>query len=75
MNLRGIINNDTKLYKKPNTRSTIIFTLDCGDIIEVIKTHKKWVHVRLYKTDIEGWVLKKYTKGTKTKKTDNLTIL
>jgi len=68
-------NNDTRLYKKPNTKSIIIFTLDCGDIIEVIEIHKKWAYVRLYKTDIEGWVLKKYTKGSKIKKTNNLTIL
>ena len=75
LNLRGIINNDTRLYKKPNTKSIIIFTLDCGDIIEVIEIHKKWAYVRLYKTDIEGWVLKKYTKGSKIKKTNNLNII
>ena len=75
VNLRGITNNNTKLYMKPNTKSQTIFTLDCGDIIEVIKIHKKWVYVRLYKTDIKGWVLKKYTKGPKFKKKDSLTIL
>jgi hypothetical protein len=68
LNLRGIINDGTKLYKKPNTKSTTIFTLDCGDIVEVLKINKKWVYIRLYKTDIEGWVLKKYTKGSKSRK-------
>jgi hypothetical protein len=68
LNLRGITNN-TKLYNKPYTKSIIIYNLDCGDIIEVLKQNKKWVYIRLYKTDIEGWVFKKYTKGTRNKKT------
>ena len=75
INLRGITTNNAKLYMKPNTKSQTIFTLDRGDIIEVLKIHKKWVYVRLYKTDIKGWVLKKNTKGPKFKKKDSLTIL
>jgi len=66
--LRGITNNDVIVYIKPNTRSTSVFILDCGDIVEVIKNKKKWIYIRLYNTDIEGWVLKKYTKGAKNKK-------
>jgi hypothetical protein len=65
LNLRGITNNGAKLYRKPNTKSTSILALECGDIVEVLKINKKWVYIKLYNTDIEGWVLKKYTKGTK----------
>jgi hypothetical protein len=64
-NLRGIIYDSTRIYIKPHTKSLTLYTLDRGDIVEALKLNKKWVYVRLYKTDIEGWVLKKYTKGTK----------
>ena len=63
--LRGIIMDGVNVYVKPNTRATTIFSLDCGDIVEVFKKKKKWIYVRLYNTDIEGWIFKKYTKGTK----------
>ena len=63
LNLRGIIYNKTIIHKKPNNKSTVIFRLYCGDIVEVIKTNKKWLYIRVYKTGIEGWILKKYTKG------------
>jgi len=74
LDLRGIVNNNVKLYGKPNTKSIPIFSLECGDIIEVLKKNKKWIYVRVYKTDIEGWVLKKYTKGPKNRKTNYLNI-
>ena len=70
LNLRGIISNGTKLYKKPNKKSFTVFFLDCGDIVEVLKTNKKWIYIRIFNTDIEGWVFKKYTKGTKNRKAD-----
>jgi len=63
LNLRGIIYNKTIIHKKPNIKSTAIFRLYCGDIVEVIKIKKKWLYIRVYNTGIEGWVLKKYTKG------------
>jgi hypothetical protein len=66
--LRGIIYNGTKIHIKPNTKSSIIFTLDCGDIVEVLKIKKKWVYIKVFRTDIEGWVLKKYTKGNRKNK-------
>jgi len=63
LNLRGITYNSVKIYLAPKTKSTVVFTLDCGDIVEVLMKNKKWIYIRVYKTGIEGWILKKYTKG------------
>ena len=74
LHLRGVISNETRLYLKPNTKSEKVFVLDCGDVVEVLRTKKKWIYVRLYKTDIEGWILKKYTKGTGNRRTNFVII-
>ncbi|MCL2247524.1 MAG: SH3 domain-containing protein [Lentimicrobiaceae bacterium] len=60
--LRCMICDEIKVYKKPNTKSTAICSLDCGNIVEVLEKNKKWIYIRAYKTNIEGWVQKKYTK-------------
>jgi len=63
--LRSIMKNGTRIFKRANTKSEVLFIADIGDIVEVLEAKNEWFKVRVFETYFEGWVQKKYTRQSR----------